>query len=269
MSSSSGQQASVTGRRTSSGITLGINLMSISDPLARKLVHRALCVYVFLIIISFVGFILKCVGGDYWGILDLLVPVMLFACTWTGARDKNKPCICCACSWSLLFAIAGFGFLIWMFLVLAWMDRYQSCETLYSKCICCIKTHYTDNLGVQRSTGSASFILGLNITGNAAGMYQYCDDINWGDNLDCKKDNFIAVIAISIVFVVIGLLLNVLAFCTGCQLYRMDWFEDSKTRPHPDQAVVMAAQVGDPSRGGTATKSMSSVAPAGSAPMAA
>ena len=276
------QQAAVTGRRTSTGITLGINLMTIGDPLARKLVHRAICVYIFLIIISFVSFILKwcvacllcppsiscadpwscsrSVNGDYWGVLDFIIPVMLFACTWTGARDKNKPCICCACSWSLMFAIAGLGFLIWMFLVLAWIDRYEACETLYSKCICCIKTNYQE-AGTTKYTGSASHILSLNITNNAMGMYHYCDDINWGDNVECKKDNLIAVIAVSIVFIVIGLALNTLAFCTGCQLYRMDWFEDSKTRPHPDQAVVMASSVPDPSRGGPA-KSMSSVAPA-------
>ena len=38
---------------------LGISLISIPDPFARMLVNRALCVYVFLIVISFVSFVLK------------------------------------------------------------------------------------------------------------------------------------------------------------------------------------------------------------------
>jgi hypothetical protein len=107
------------------------------------LMMRVMKITVLMMIVYLIQFIVDFLSGSLDAVLNLIVPLSVIYCGYVGAKQRNKPLLCCFCGCSLALGILGLMVIAALFVSFFSVGQYEYChhandpdQTVSSHCVC-------------------------------------------------------------------------------------------------------------------------------------
>lgn len=238
-------------------------LQLVQDPSVAPLISKLICWCISLFVLSFIAFIVSMAEKQYFGVVNIIVPLAIAACGYSGAKQRNRQCICCMCGWSLVVAIISF--IVGIFLVAGYeiveksvLEDGNNCYYLTPNgsinptnvgCLCCqdtvletfTKSDFDCNNGECQPPSGCFFLQESSSRTSKYVPYSNPDtNAQCTDNLNGVLDAVHSLITVAAVTFIIACV-YCCGFCVGCKLNQHPFY-NVQTTSQAAQYVTMGDQ---------------------------
>jgi hypothetical protein len=109
-------------------LTVNLNLAFEGESRFATLMIRVMKITALMMIVNLIQFIVEFLSGSLDAVMNLIVPLSVVYCGYVGAKQRNKPLLCCFCGCSLALGILGLMVVIALIVSFFSLGNYTSCH---------------------------------------------------------------------------------------------------------------------------------------------